>query len=150
MICRAIQTLSFRRCVSLKEIESKNIKNRRLIKGILLVILSAFCSSFGQLIWKMIPTFDFPAFIGYFFGLFFYGMGALLLIVAFRFGEMSILHPMLSFGFVFAIIWSSIFLKEDISVQKLIGTALIIAGVIVLAVGNAKSAHKEKDDGDTV
>lgn len=119
------------------------MKNKKFMIGILLVLLSAFCSSFGQLIWKLMPSFDLPAIFSYAFGLALYGIGALLLIVAFRFGEMSILHPMLSFGFVFAIIWSYIFLTEDISIQKLIGTLLIISGVIVLAIGNAKTSKEE-------
>ena len=126
------------------------MKDKKIVIGILLVLLSAFCSSLGQLIWKLMPSFDLPALFSYILGLALYGIGALLLIVAFRFGEMSILHPMLSFGFVFAIIWSKIFLTEDISIQKLIGTSLIIAGVIVLAIGNAKASKKENYNGDTI
>lgn len=126
------------------------MKDKKIFVGILLVLLSAFCSSAGQLIWKIMPSFDLPVLFSYVMGLALYGIGALLLIVAFRFGEMSILHPMLSFGFVFAIIWSKIFLTEDLTVQKLIGTALIIAGVIVLAIGNAQTSKKENKNGNTI
>lgn len=126
------------------------MKDKKIFVGILLVLLSAFCSSVGQLIWKIMPSFDLPVLFSYVLGLALYGIGALLLIVAFRFGEMSILHPMLSFGFVFAIIWSKIFLTEDLTVQKLIGTALIIAGVIVLAIGNAQTSNKENKNGNTI
>lgn len=126
------------------------MKDKKIFVGILLVLLSAFCSSVGQLIWKIMPSFDLPVLFSYVLGLALYGIGALLLIVAFRFGEMSILHPMLSFGFVFAIIWSKIFLTEDLTVQKLIGTALIIAGVIVLAIGNAQTSKKENKNGNTI
>lgn len=125
------------------------MKNKKLFIGILIVLLSAFCSSLGQLIWKLMPFGSLSVVFNYAFGLALYGLGALLLIIAFKFGEMSILHPMLSFGFVFAIIWSKLFLTEDISVQKIIGTALIIAGVIVLAIGNTRSSAKENEDGNS-
>lgn len=122
------------------------MKNKRLLTGIALVLLSSLCSSLGQLIWKLMAQNGLPLYY-YIFGLCLYGIGALLLIIAFKFGELSVLHPMLSFGFIFAIIWSVTILGEQITSQKLIGTALIIAGVLFLAIGNKKTERKADEDG---
>lgn len=124
------------------------MKNKKLFIGIGFVLLSSLCSSLGQLIWKLMVQNDLPLYY-YIFGLCFYGIGALLLIVAFKFGEMSVLHPMLSFGFVLAMIWSVSVLGEKITLQKAIGTLLIIAGVIFLAIGNSKMHAKENENGVT-
>ncbi len=121
------------------------MKNRNLPVGVALVLTSALCSSLGQLVWKLMSQNEWP-FYCYFFGLFLYGIGALLLIAAFKFGEMSVLHPMLSSGFVLAIIWSVSFLHEKITPQKIVGTLLIIIGVVILAIGNSKAAVKEEDN----
>lgn len=46
--------------------------------------------------------------------------------------ELSIAYPMVSMGYVFVLILSVCLLHEDIYLTKLIGTGLIITGVIVL------------------
>ncbi len=124
------------------------MKSKKLLIGIAFVLMSALCSSIGQLVWKLMTQNNLPPYY-YIFGLCLYGLGAVLLIVAFKFGEMSVLHPMLSFGFVLAVLWSVKFLGEEITTQKLLGTVLIIAGVIFLALGNSKSEKRTGNDGIT-
>lgn len=46
--------------------------------------------------------------------------------------ELSIAYPMVSLGYVFVLLLSIYFLHEDIYLTKLIGTGLIVTGVIVL------------------
>ena len=117
------------------------MKSKELFLGMTFVLFSALCSSLGQLVWKLMTLNNLSPYY-YVFGLCLYGLGALLLIVAFRFGEMSVLHPMLSFGFVFAMVWSVIILGENITPQKITGIILIIAGVIFLAFGDGESKRK--------
>jgi undecaprenyl phosphate-alpha-L-ara4N flippase subunit ArnE len=109
--------------------------SKKLGVGIVFVFMSSLCSSLGQLVWKLMSLNNLPLY-HYFFGLVLYGFGALLLITAFKFGDMSVLHPMLSCGFVLAIVWSITILDEHITSQKFFGTVLITAGVVFLAVGN--------------
>jgi undecaprenyl phosphate-alpha-L-ara4N flippase subunit ArnE len=61
-----------------------------------------------------------------------YAMGALSMILALRFGELSGLHPILSLGFVLSVVWGGAILREKISVVKLLGVGLISVGVILL------------------
>ena len=62
-------------------------------KGILLMLVSSICVCVGQLLWKL------SAMQGLIFmlaGFAFYGAGALIMIIAYKFGKLSVLQPMLS------------------------------------------------------
>ncbi|UWG96915.1 SMR family transporter [Dehalobacter sp. DCM] len=48
--------------------------------------------------------------------------------------ELSIAYPMVSMGYIFVMLLSFFFLQEQIDIQKLIGTGLIVSGVVVLNV----------------
>ena len=69
-------------------------------------------------------------------GFFFYGIGALVMLVAYRFGKLSVLQPMLSLNYVLSIILASVVLKEQITVIKCIGVFIIISGVVLIAGGD--------------
>lgn len=85
------------------------MKNKNLTKGIILILLSALCTSFGQLLWKIgINSNLFILLIGFVL----YGIGALSMIIALKFGELSILHPLMCTGYIFALINGYFFLKE--------------------------------------
>jgi uncharacterized membrane protein len=101
--------------------------------GISLIIFSALCSSIGQLVLKLLVMNDMSR-IFYVVGVALYGMGALSMLIAFRFGSISVLHPLMSLGYVMAIIWAGMFLNETITFEKIIGITLIIAGNITLGV----------------
>lgn len=107
-------------------------EKRKLHIGIVLMLVSSVCTCTGQLLWKMSPE-DKPGMLLYYIiGLMLYGIGACIMIIAFKFGEMSILHPMLSFGFVLSLILGTIFLKEIITWKSVAGVALILIGMIFL------------------
>ena len=48
--------------------------------------------------------------------------------------ELSLAYPMVSLGYIFVMLLSYYFLHEQLSLTKLAGTGLIVAGVIVLNV----------------
>jgi len=97
--------------------------------GIGLMILAALSTSLGQLLWKISDgLWDINLWIGFFL----YGLGAVMMTVAFRFGKLSVLHPLMSFGYVFAIVFGSLFLNEVITVNILSGTILILIGVVLI------------------
>jgi multidrug transporter EmrE-like cation transporter len=50
-------------------------------------------------------------------------------------GELSVLYPMVSLGYICTLLWSRLFFQETVTKFKLIGIALILAGIIVLARG---------------
>ncbi len=109
----------------------KSIKKNR--KGILLMILSSICVCVGQLLWKLSVSYG-TAFV--LSGFFFYGVGALIMITAYRFGKLSVLQPILSLNYVLSIILAVLVLKEEITVNKCIGVLVIICGVIMIARGD--------------
>ena len=105
-------------------------KNRT---GILLMILSSLCVSFGQLLWKLAATGDSLLLIP---GFALYGLGALIMIVADKFGSLSVLQPMLSMNYVLSIVLASAILNEQVSVLKVLGVFVIMIGVTMIGGGD--------------
>lgn len=112
--------------------------NDHLIYGFTLMVLSSMCTCIGQLMWKLASNGDSKIFY-YLMGFILYGLGAIIMIIAFRFGELSVLHPMLSVGFVLSIILGAIFVNENVSMGKITGIIFIVIGMIFLG----HSAKKE-------
>lgn len=102
-------------------------------KGILLMCISSVLVCVGQLMWKLATDGNIVLLlIG--FGL--YGLGALVMIYAYRFGSLSVLQPVLSLNYVFTILLSHFVLKEVITLSKVIGVLIIIIGVLLIAGGD--------------
>jgi drug/metabolite transporter (DMT)-like permease len=59
----------------------------------------------------------------------FYGLGL-------RGGEVSVLYPMVSLGYVWTLVWSKLFFNEPFTKQKFLGLALILLGVIFVGLGS--------------
>ena len=115
--------------------------NRPLIKGILLMLGSSLLTCTGQLLWKLANLRE-PHLLFLAGGFLLYGLGALCMMLALRCGELSVLHPMLSFGFIVSIFLGAAVLGEAITLTKTIGIILIIFGMIFL--GRGGSARREQ------
>ena len=102
-------------------------------KGIALILLASILTSVGQLLWKMSNG---EALIPLIAGFICYGLGAVCMIIAFRFGNLSVLHPMLSFSYIFAIMLGSTVLHEYVGWKQLLAICVIIIGVILLGGGD--------------
>lgn len=100
------------------------------IKGILLMVISSFLTANGQLMWKL--YLDNLNVILLFLGFVFYGVGALSMILAFKFGELSVMYPMMCLSYVFAIINGYVFLNEALSLKSLLGIVFVIIGVTLI------------------
>lgn len=99
--------------------------------GILLMLICAVCLCTGQFIWKSCEGLP-PLVIG--FGI--YGLGALSMLCAYRFGSLSVLQPINSVSYVIAVVLGNIFFDEAITPRKILGIALIMIGVVFLARGD--------------
>ena len=110
--------------------ESKHT-NKRLSVGIGLMLASALLTCTGQLCWKLSSNRDSLLFL--LAGFCLYGCGALLMMAAMRFGELSVLHPMLSAGYALSVILGALVLGEGITANKLLGIAIITAGLVCLS-----------------
>jgi drug/metabolite transporter (DMT)-like permease len=102
--------------------------------GICIILVASLMTSIGQLFWKISGGADVTSLI---IGFLFYGVGAVLMIVAFRFGSLSVIHPMLSFGYIFALFFGRFILNETISPVQLLGVFTIMAGVVLIGGGDA-------------
>ena len=105
-------------------------KNKR---GIILMLISSICVCVGQLLWKLAATQGVLVMLA---GFAFYGVGALIIVIAYKFGKLSVLQPMLSMNYVLSIILAAVVLKEEISLIKCVGVLIIITGVILIAGGD--------------
>jgi len=56
-------------------------------------------------------------------------------VMGIKHGELSVLYPMVSLSYVFAMLWSKLFFGEKISPGKLTAVAIILAGVICIGIG---------------
>ena len=51
-------------------------------------------------------------------------------------GELSVLYPMVSAGYICTLLWSRLFFGEAVTKAKLAGVALILIGIVFLGLGN--------------
>jgi multidrug transporter EmrE-like cation transporter len=62
----------------------------------------------------------------------FYGVSAVLMVMALRDGELSMLYPVIALTYVWVTLLSFVIFKESVGVYKIAGIALIVSGVGVL------------------
>jgi drug/metabolite transporter (DMT)-like permease len=112
-------------------------------RSVYLIVLFTFLASTAQVMWKYatIALGDHPTIpmiitnvplIG---GLAIYGMGAILMIVALKHGELSVLYPLISLSYVWVAILSVLLFNESMNPMKIAGIVVIMAGVGVLGRG---------------
>ncbi|OYT32529.1 hypothetical protein B6U93_01460 [Candidatus Woesearchaeota archaeon ex4484_78] len=125
------------------------MSRRRVRKGtkttalsIFLVIICTIFTSFGQLFYKLSFIHSNNLLIKVIFspylyiGLLLYFIGALLLIVALRSGELSTLYPFIALGFIWVSLFSIWFLKENFTTLKWIGIFSIMIGLSFVGFGS--------------
>ena len=114
--------------------------------GILLVVFADFIGSFGAVLLKLgsgtitrnvksIYT-NYRRTIFLIIGLGLYGFSAILFTIALRGGDLSVLYPFVSIGYVFIVILSKLKLKENINLWKALGIGCIILGVVFIGFGS--------------
>jgi multidrug transporter EmrE-like cation transporter len=63
-------------------------------------------------------------------------LSSVFFVLGVRQGELSILYPMVSLGYIWTLVWSRLFFKEPLTREKFAGVALILLGVVFLGLGN--------------
>ena len=110
--------------------------------AILLVITCTFFTAVGMIFYKLAAdklALDFLKLITnyhLFIGMGLYGLGAILLIYAYKNGELSTLFPFISLSYIWVALLSMFILAEVMSSMKWIGIIAIIAGVIFIGYGS--------------
>jgi len=57
-------------------------------------------------------------------------------VLGIRHGELSVLYPMVSLGYIWTLVWARLFFKEAFTRQKFLGLALILLGVFFVGLGS--------------
>lgn len=108
-----------------------------------LIILFTFLAATAQILWKYAtiqlgehpPLLRLMTNVPLIGGLAVYGVGAVLMIVALKHGELSVLYPLISLSYVWVAILSVILFQELMNPLKIAGICVIMAGVAVLGRG---------------
>jgi uncharacterized membrane protein len=108
-----------------------SIKKNRF--GIMLMVFTSICVSVGQLFWKL--SYDYGLLL-LLLGFILYSIGALVMIYAYRFGRLSVLQPVLGFGYVLTVLLAHVVLQETLSIGRILGTILVIAGITMICGGD--------------
>jgi drug/metabolite transporter (DMT)-like permease len=115
-------------------------KRRSLLMILVFTLLSAAAQvflKFGTVQLKLHPSLlglltNFPL-IG---GMALYAVGAALMVLALRHGELSVLYPLISLSYVWVAILSVLVFGEVMNPYKIAGICVIMAGVCVLGLGS--------------
>ena len=70
-----------------------------------------------------------------FMGVLLYVISSFLFVAGVRKGELSVLYPMVSLGYVCTLFWSRIFFKEQLTTQKFVALGLIVFGICLIGAG---------------
>lgn len=106
------------------------MKNNSILRGVMIMLLSSVCTCVGQLCWKLFSAGRGSIFVVI--GFVLYGCGAILMITALKYGELSKLHPMLSAGYILSLVLGALVLGEHISASRVAGIIIIILGLVCL------------------
>jgi drug/metabolite transporter (DMT)-like permease len=107
----------------------------------LLVLAAAFIGSFGAVFLKLGSAklhggfwkiFNLQLAIGV--GLFM--TSSAFFVAGIRHGQLSVLYPMVSLGYVWTLVWARIFFKEPFTRQKFLGLGLVLLGVSLVGMGS--------------
>lgn len=125
-------------------------------KAIFWIILCTLFTSVGQLLWKKglinLNFSDWLSFFNWFIilGFISYGFGFILMLLALKLGELSVLYPIIATGFIWISIFSPMFFPSDaMNLWKWAGVILIIISVSLLGIGAKRSGREVGKSGDT-
>ena len=71
------------------------------------------------------------------FGIALYLLSSVFYIMGVSQGQLTVLYPMVSLGYIWAILWAKLFFKEPFTMAKIGGLLMIVFGVALINLGNA-------------
>lgn len=119
-----------------------NYMNKTSSTAIILVIICTIFTSIAQLLYKSgankLNFSDLKSILTNYeigIGIILYGIAAILLIYAFKFGELSVIFPMIATSYVWVSLLAWYYFHETISSLRIVGIVVIILGVAFLGIG---------------
>jgi len=116
---------------------------KSIIKPIILVILCTAFTSLGQILWKISSTnlntlSNILTNIPLILGIISYGLGAMFLIIALKYGELSLIYPFIALSFIWVSLSAMYLFKEQMTLINWIGIIAIMIGVSLIGQGGKK------------
>ncbi len=119
-------------------------------KAILLLIFCTIFTSLGQLLWKVGVARIQPALwvtflnLPFVLGFISYGLGAILLLIAFKYGELSVLYPIIATSYVWVSLASLFLFPDDVmNAWKWAGIFTILISVSILGLGSSRRENHD-------
>jgi multidrug transporter EmrE-like cation transporter len=69
-------------------------------------------------------------------GVFAFLVSSVFYVMALDHGELSVLYPMVSLGYLWTMVWSRFIFHEPLTKFKFVGLGLILSGIVFLGMGN--------------
>jgi multidrug transporter EmrE-like cation transporter len=108
------------------------------VSSMALVLVASIFGSFGAVFLKMgseklktsiLNVISWQAVLGV--GLFL--LSSVFFVMGIKNGELSVLYPMVSLGYVWTLLWSRLFFKEPVTKQKFVALGMILTGIVLIA-----------------
>jgi len=121
--------------------------------AIVLVLFITALTSSAQLLYKMGAdrlSFDLLMLLSNWpllLGMLIYGIGAVLLIIALKHGEVTILYPVIATSYIWVTLFSWLLFGESISYLKLIGIISIVVGIVFISFGSKQEGVIAYEEG---
>lgn len=116
------------------------------MNAIIIIIIGVIFAALGQVSWKLgmnqvgqLATFNSAALTTVLLnpyvllGFVMYGLSTVFWLIALSKKELSFVYPFISLTYILVLVLSSLVLKEGIGTNKLIGTLIIIIGLIIIS-----------------
>jgi len=117
--------------------------------AVILVIITTFLTSVAQILYKIgadkLTISISGILLNYHLtiGIVLYMLGSVLLILAFRKGEVSILFPIVATSYIWVLILSTVFLNEQMNILKILGILFIIFGISIINLKSSAAKYVE-------
>ncbi len=129
------------------------LHNHTQLKAVLLMACCTLFTSGGQILWKWgMKTIDFNQLITFLnapflLGFVSYGIGAALMILALRKGELSLVYPIAATSYIWvSLISPRLFPTDIMNAWKWAGVVVILLAVSILGYGSSQHVPEEKSE----
>lgn len=112
-----------------------------LLQSMLLVFTASLVGSFGAVFLKLGAGQLNQSFLSFLnwrlaFGVFLFLGSSVFYAMGIKGGQLSVLYPMVSLGYIWTLLWSRLFFQEPLTGQKFLGLGLILLGVFFVGLGS--------------
>lgn len=110
--------------------------------AIALVLFSSFMGSIGMACLKAGANrleMNIPALVKnwhLWLGITLFVVSSVFYVIAIKHGELSVIYPMVSLGYMWGLLWSYLFFKEPLTRNKFVGLGIILCGIVLLGLGD--------------